>query len=62
VVRPDVATFNAELGEFVLPYEILRQADDPDGLPLEFLQTTHEAATTAAQGDRASRTSVTSTL
>ncbi|HET9772718.1 MAG TPA: DUF5996 family protein [Acidimicrobiia bacterium] len=52
-VRPSAATFNGELGEFVLPYELVRQADDPDGLLLEFLQSTYEAAATTAQWDRA---------
>jgi uncharacterized protein DUF5996 len=52
-VRPPAATFNVELGEFVLPYEVVRQADDPDGLLLEFLQTTYEAAAATAQWDRA---------
>jgi hypothetical protein len=51
-VRPAAATFNGELGEFVLPYELVRQADDPDGLLLEFLQSTYEAAATTAQWDR----------
>jgi hypothetical protein len=52
-VRPDGARFDAELGEFVLPYELVRRADDPDGLLLEFLQSTYEAAATTAQWDRA---------
>lgn len=52
-VRPDGATFNAALGEFVLPYELVRRADDPDGLLLEFLQSTYEAAATTAHWDRA---------
>ena len=52
-VRPDGATFIADLGEFVLPYEVVRRADDPDGLLLEFLQSTYEAAATTANWDRA---------
>jgi hypothetical protein len=52
-VRPDGAGFNAELGEFVLPYELVRRADDPDGLLLDFLQSTYEAAATTAAWDRA---------
>ena len=53
-VRPDGAGFNAELGEFVLPYELVRRADDPDGLLGEFLQSTYEAAATTARWDRES--------
>jgi hypothetical protein len=52
-VRPDGATFSAELGEFVLPYEMVRRADDPDGTLLEFLPSTYEAAATTGHRDRA---------
>ena len=52
-VRPDGARFDAEFGEFVLPYQLVRQAHDPDRLLLEFLQSTYEAAATTAQWDRA---------
>jgi Family of unknown function (DUF5996) len=52
-VRPDGARFEADLGEFVLPYQLVRQADDPDGLLLDFLQSTDEAAATTAHWDRA---------
>jgi len=52
-VRPDGAAFSAELGEFVLPYDLVRRSDDPDGLLLEFLQSSYEAAATTAHRDRA---------
>ena len=51
-VRPDGAAYRADLGEFVLPYDVVRRADDPDGLLLEFLQSTYEAAATNADWDR----------
>ena len=41
---PDDARWDDDLGEFVLPYEIVRTAPDPDALLLEFLQSTYEAA------------------
>jgi hypothetical protein len=47
------ARYDAGLGEFVLPYEQVRGAADPDAVLLEFLQTTYEAAATAARWDRA---------
>jgi Family of unknown function (DUF5996) len=53
VVRPEGARFYIELGEFVLPYELVRKASDPDGILLEFLQSTYEAAASAAAWDRA---------
>ena len=52
-VRPEGASFSALLGEFVLPYQIVRTAPDPDRLLLEFLQSTYEAAATTAAWDRA---------
>ena len=52
-VRPAGAAYSAELGEFVLPYDLVRRADDPDGLLLEFLQSTYEAAAETAHWDRA---------
>lgn len=52
-VRPDAASFDEALGEFVLPYEVVRTADDPDAVLLEFLQSTYEAAADRAAWDRA---------
>jgi hypothetical protein len=43
-VRPPEARFEAALGEFVLPYDAVRQASSPDAMVLEFLQGTYEAA------------------
>lgn len=52
-VRPGDAFYSTELGEFVLPYETVRQAASPDETLLEFLQTTYESAAVLAQWDRA---------
>jgi hypothetical protein len=52
-VGPEGATYDEELGEFILPYELVRTADDSDRIVLEFLQTTYEAAATTADWDRA---------
>jgi len=52
-VRPAAAFFSQELGEFVLPYDAVRTAADPDALLLEFLQSTYEAAANLAGWDRA---------
>ena len=51
-IQPAAAGFNAAMGEFVLPYEAMRQASDPDAALLEFLQTTYEAAAECAHWDR----------
>jgi len=47
------ARYDDELGEFVLPYEAVRSASDPDELLLTFLQATYEAAADLAGWDRA---------
>ena len=46
------AYFNATLGEFILPYDTLRLAGDPDALLLDFLSTTYAAAADAGAWDR----------
>lgn len=51
-VSPEGAYFHEALGEFVLPYEAVRSATDPDGALLAFLQSTYEAAADAAGWDR----------
>ncbi|WP_420456674.1 DUF5996 family protein [Rubrivirga sp.] len=52
-VRPEAATYDADLGEFVLPYQAVRAADDPDAALLAFLETTYAAAADLADWDRA---------
>jgi Family of unknown function (DUF5996) len=50
--RPDAAFFSKQLGEFILPYDAVRTAAQPDQALLEFLQSTYEAAANAAKWDR----------
>jgi hypothetical protein len=52
-VAPAGAHWDDGLSEFVLPYERVRTASDPDGVLLAFLQSTYEAAATTADWDRA---------
>jgi len=47
------ASFNTTLGEFILPYDAVRAASDPDALLLDFLQTTYAAAADCGRWDRA---------
>ena len=47
------ASYNKELGEFVLPYDQMRQAADPEATLLDFLTRTYAAAADAGQWDRA---------
>ena len=52
-VSPDAAYWTDELGEWVLPYEAVRTAEDPEATLMEFLQSTYEAAADLAGWDRA---------
>jgi hypothetical protein len=51
-VLPEAASFDSDLGEFVLPYEAVRSADNPDELLLAFMQSTYEAAAELGAWDR----------
>jgi hypothetical protein len=52
-VQPDDAVWLDGLGEFVLPYDALRETSDPDGALLAFLESTYEATAELAGWDRA---------
>lgn len=51
-VGPDAARWDAALGEFVLDYEAVRSAPDPDAALLLFLTSTYEAAANLGRWDR----------
>ncbi len=44
LVKPEAAYFDEKLGEFILPYDAVREAADPDATLIAFLQSTYEAA------------------
>jgi hypothetical protein len=43
-VEPTGAAWSASMGEWLLPYEVVRTAHDPEATLLRFLQTTYRAA------------------
>ncbi|MDO8874571.1 MAG: DUF5996 family protein, partial [Pseudolabrys sp.] len=51
-VKPDKAFYSKILGEFILPYDAVRLADDPDAALMEFLQSTYDAAADLGKWDR----------
>ena len=53
-VKPKEAFFHKALGEFVLPYDVVRKAEAPDAVLLDFLQSTYEAAANAGHWERTS--------
>ena len=51
-VKPQEATFNGEMGEFILLYEVVQQSQNPEDTLMQFLQSTYEAASTTAGWDK----------
>lgn len=52
-VRPSAAFYSRDFGEFVLPYDAVRETASAGGALLDFLQSTYEAAAALAHWDRA---------
>jgi hypothetical protein len=55
-VQPTSATYNAQLKEFVLPYDEIRRSESPDAALLDFAHSTYDAASTLGNWDRAALT------
>ena len=52
-VRPAGAYYHRQLGEFILPYAVVRNASDPDAVIRAFVDSTYEHAAALAGWDRA---------
>jgi len=52
-VLPPEAFYEPKIGEFLLPYNAVRNSADPKSMLLDFLQTTYEAAANFGKWDRA---------
>ena len=50
--QPNAAGYNGSLGEFLLPYEAVRQAESPSESLLQFCQSTYNAAASLGNWDR----------
>jgi len=57
-VKPEFASYNPQLKEFVLPYEKMRLSEAPDAALLEFARSTYDAANVLGNWDRAALTEV----
>lgn len=51
-VKPEAAYFDMRLGEFLLPYDAVRNAADPDAALMAFLESTYLAAADLGEWDR----------
>jgi Family of unknown function (DUF5996) len=52
-VRPSAVFYSNDYGQFILPYEAVRTAADPEATLMEFLQSTYDAAANLGKWDRA---------
>jgi hypothetical protein len=52
-IQPAAAYYHNELSEFILPYDAVRGAGDPEADVRAFLRTTYDAAARLARWDRA---------
>ena len=51
-MKPAAAFWLEDLGEFALPYEVVRTSDAPDATLDAFFESTHAAAADLARWDR----------
>jgi hypothetical protein len=51
-IQPPEAFYHAGMGEFLLPYDVVRTSDTPDKVLLSFLQSSYEAEAMCAKWDR----------
>jgi hypothetical protein len=51
-VAPAGAYYHREMGEFLLPYDVVRTAASPDEALMAFVDSTYDQAATLGQWDR----------
>ena len=51
-ILPNEAFYSADMGEFILKYDDVQRSDNPEGMLLDFLQSTYEAAANTSKWDR----------
>jgi Family of unknown function (DUF5996) len=52
IVRPSGASWNSQMGEFILKYDDVRTVESPEKAVLDFCQSTYEAGAKLAHWDR----------
>ncbi len=51
-IKPEAASYNKQLREFTLAYDVVRTSKSPDEMLLDFAQSTYDAASTLGKWDR----------
>jgi hypothetical protein len=52
-IQPGAAMYHPDVSEFILPYEAVRAAADPDQMVLDFFRSTYEVGATLGAWERA---------
>jgi hypothetical protein len=52
-VKPGGAYFDQKLGEYLLPYDVVRKSSEPEAALMAFLESTYRAAADFGRWDRA---------
>src|SRR3954463_11783235 len=52
-IKPEAASYNSQMREFILPYDAVRTSASPDATLQEFAQSAYDAASTLGKWDRA---------
>ncbi len=52
-IKPEAASYNSQMKEFILPYDAVRTSAAPDATLQEFAQSAYDAASTLGKWDRA---------
>lgn len=51
-IKPEEASYNTTLGEYILPYSAVQESESPENKLLEFLKSTYETGADLAKWDR----------
>jgi hypothetical protein len=52
-IQPEAASYHKQMREFILPYDTVRIAENPDEVLLNFAQSAYDAASKLGKWDRA---------
>jgi hypothetical protein len=52
-MRPEATYYDEDLGQFILPYDVVRRAQEPDAVLMDYLRSTYDGAAELGHWDRA---------
>jgi hypothetical protein len=51
-IQPEAGSYHKQMREFILPYDVVRSAESPDEVLLDFAQSAYDAASRLGKWDR----------